>query len=653
MRWRLPVPFVIAVAVATPAVLAASAGATAWTTYRHDAARSGMDPDSTSPVTPSQAWQTAQLDGEVYGQPLVYGSRVYVATENDTVDELDATSGAVLWSTHLATPESSTVAPCGDIKPLIGITSTPVIDTAASRIYAVGAVSAADGVHHELFALDLSSGQPIAGFPIVVDPPYPSGGAAVNQLQRVGLALDGGRILIGYGGNSGDCATYWGWLVSAPADGQGGLSFFQVDADFGKGAIWASGNAPAVDAGGNVFVATGNGSNNSSSDPEYSESVVKLDAFASPLDWWAPPNWQSLDASDADLGSSMPTLLPGGHVFQSGKDRNGYLLNGADLGHIGSAPVEAAGFCPSGSRGGSVYDPTDSTIYISCLSGLKAMSFGLGSPPSLAPKPGFLAPAGATGLPLIAGGLVWVTNYASGTLYGLDPTSGATVSQFPIPEVGGNAVNHFASPSAGGGRLFVGSGDQVTAFTIAQPPPGSTTGQPPPGSTTGQPPPGSTGTTAASGAGSGGPAISRVSISPRRFRPKRAVTLRLTLSEPATVTVGVTQLHHGRLVHRRCSPRAKRGKKCQVRVTFVRLHLKGHVGPNAFKLRLRRRAPGHYTAFIYATDNSGRRSGTILIRFTILPAQSSSTRRSSLRPAGASLMSLATSLGLGTSHPPS
>jgi len=60
---------------------------------------------------------------------------------------------------------------------------------------------------------------------------------------------------------------------------------------------------------------------------------------------------------------------------------------------------------------------------------------------------------------MIAGGLVWVTDYPS-ALYGLDPTTGTTRSQFPIPETGSD-VNHFASPSAGGGRLFVASGDQV------------------------------------------------------------------------------------------------------------------------------------------------------------------------------------------------
>jgi polyvinyl alcohol dehydrogenase (cytochrome) len=465
-----------ALAFALVASVPASAGADvpAWTTYRHDPGRSGIDPDSTSPVPPAQAWRTPALDGEVYGQPLVYGAFVYVATENDTIYELDAETGAVVWSTHLATPEPSSAAPCGDITPSIGITSTPVIDPTTSRIYAVGAVSASGAIHHELFALDLNSGQPVAGFPIMVDPPFPSGGAPVRQLQRPGLALDAGRILVAYGGNDGDCSTYWGWLVSAPTDGSTALDSFQVDANHTEGALWGGGNAPPVDAAGNVFVATGNGNGNSSSNPEYGDSVVKLDASASPLDWWAPPNWQSLDATDADLGSSMPTLLPGGFVLQSGKDGNGYLLNGADLGHVSSPAAQASGFCSGVSDGGSVYDPANSTIYAACAGGLQALSLGSGSPPSLAVKAGFSAPSDATGPPMIAGGLVWVTSYSSGTLYGLDPMSGTTRSRFSIPETGSN-VNHFASPSAAGGRLFVGSGDQVTGYTIAQPPPATVT----------------------------------------------------------------------------------------------------------------------------------------------------------------------------------
>jgi polyvinyl alcohol dehydrogenase (cytochrome) len=626
-RFRLLL--VVAVALVVQAVPAAYAGATApaWTTYRHDAARSGIDPDSVTPVTPSQAWQTPSLDGEVYGQPLVYGSFVYVATENDTVYELDAGSGAVVWARHLATPEPSSAAPCGDISPSIGITGTPVIDPATNRIYAVGAVAVSGAVHHELFALDLSSGQPIAGFPITVDPPFPSGGAAVNQLQRAGLALDGGRILIGYGGNDGDCSTYWGWLVSAPTDGTTGLASFQVDAGAGHmaGAIWAAGNAPPVDAAANVFLATGNGIGNSTPDPQYGDSVVKLSALASPLDWWAPPNWQALDSSDADLGSSMPTLLPGGFLFQSGKDGNGYLLNGAGLGHVTPAVVQTSGFCPGGSFGGSVYEPGTSTIYAACAGGLRALSLGSGSPPSLALKGGFSAPAGATGPPMIAGGLVWATNHSTGTLYGLDPTSGATRSQFPLPE-NGSQVNHFANPSAGGGRLFVGSGDQVTAYTIAQPPPSS----PPP---TTVPPSVKPGTAV--------PRLSRLHVSPHRVsiagrrvggrcvqptrhnkrhkRCRRPVKLEVTyrLSAAATVTLTLERQAAGRKVKRRCVRQTKknhRHARCTRWVAVpVSITLAGKAGANTFTFTGRigghRLRPGSYrlTAAPAAHGHTGAR----------------------------------------------
>jgi outer membrane protein assembly factor BamB len=518
---------VLAAALAVTAV-PAGAALPAWTTYRHDAARSGIDPDSTSPVTPSQTWQTPALDGEVYAQPLAYGSYVYVATENDTIYALNATTGAVAWSSHLATPESSSMAPCGDISPSIGITSTPVIDPSTNRIYAVGALSDgvhASSVHHELFALDLGTGHEASGFPLAVDPPLPSGGAPRNQLQRAGLALDRGRILIGYGGNDGDCNTYWGWLVSAPENGSGGLSSFQADPHYTEGAVWASGNAPTIDASGNVFIATGNGQSTDPSNPDYGDAVVKLNSSASPLDWWAPPNWQSLDRSDGDLGSSMPTLLPGGYLFQSGKDGKGYVLNGAALGHVSSPSAEVS--CGGESFGGSVYDPANWTIYATC-GGLKALTLGAGSPPSIATKPGFAAPSGADGPPMIAAGLVWATSQG-GSLYGIDPATGATKARFAIPEAtapGGSDVNHFASPSAGGGRLFVASGDQVTAFTIAKAPPPT----------------------------HAAPVLSRLRVSPHRVRIGRHhhLTVRVTyrLSSAATVTLTIKRQVRDREGHR-------------------------------------------------------------------------------------------------------
>ena len=318
-------------AACAPALLAAallcsapeaSAAIPAWTTYHHDGARSGIDPDSTTPLPPARLWQTGALDGSVWGEPLLYGSTVYVATENDTIYALDAGTGAVHWEAHLGTPVPSSELECGDISPTVGITSTPVIDPVTNTIYAV--TDAWDGsdpasIHHYLVALDLSTGAMRPNFPLAVDPPFPAGGDAAHQLQRAGLALDNGEVVIGYGGNDGDCGTYWGWLVAAPESGSGPEYHFQVEEAGGHhgGAIWGSGNAPAVDGAGYLYAATGNGYSGGHFDD--SESVLRLEADMRLVEVWAPANWLELDEGDGDLGSSNPVVLPNGLVFQIGK----------------------------------------------------------------------------------------------------------------------------------------------------------------------------------------------------------------------------------------------------------------------------------------------------------------------------------------------
>jgi len=46
----------------------------------------------------------AELDGAVYGQPLVIGNQVIAATENDSVYALSALDGQVVWSVSLGQP---------------------------------------------------------------------------------------------------------------------------------------------------------------------------------------------------------------------------------------------------------------------------------------------------------------------------------------------------------------------------------------------------------------------------------------------------------------------------------------------------------------------------------------------------------------------
>ena len=84
-----------------------------------------------------RAWTSAALDGEIYGEPLVWAGRVYVATENNTVYALSAATGKVAWSAPSGHPGPVGSLPCGDITPTVGITGTPVIDPARSEIFVV------------------------------------------------------------------------------------------------------------------------------------------------------------------------------------------------------------------------------------------------------------------------------------------------------------------------------------------------------------------------------------------------------------------------------------------------------------------------------------------------------------------------------------
>ena len=238
--------------------------------------------------TASRAWTSPALDGEIYGEPLVSAGRVYVATENDTVYALSAATGTVAWSRHLATPVPSSSLPCGDIAPTVGITGTPVIDPARGEIFVVADEVAEGRPAHVLTGLSTSTGQ--VEMTRDVDPP---GADTAALLQRTGLTLAGGRVVFGFGGNDGDCATYRGRVVAVPEAG-GAPAMFTVDAKAGQsqGAVWMGGAAPAVDARGDVWVSVGNGSvYQASRGYDDSDSVLDLSPSMRLLQYFAPAGW--------------------------------------------------------------------------------------------------------------------------------------------------------------------------------------------------------------------------------------------------------------------------------------------------------------------------------------------------------------------------
>jgi polyvinyl alcohol dehydrogenase (cytochrome) len=407
-----------------------------WPVYHRDAARSGYQPDFPAVGGPLAKKWTAKLDGAVYGQPLVVAGHVLAATENDSVYALDANTGAVLWRAHVGTPVALSTLPCGNIGPL-GITGTPAYDAATDSVFAVAEVT---GPHHVLFALNPADGSVRWSRNVDI-----SGDTPITHQQRPALAVANGHVYIGFGGLDGDCGQYKGKVVGVPTNNQGATIAYRVPVRR-EGAVWAP-SGPVIDASGNLYVSTGNGSSTTSFDG--SDSVVELSPDLKLVSRFAPSNWAADNAADLDLGTTSPALVPGGWVFQVGKRGIGYVLRQGSLGGIGGQ-VASASVCRS--FGGLAQN--GNTIYVACQSGVRQVT--IGSNGSIAV--GWSSGVGALESPAVGGGAVWVTNANNGWLYALDAATGKTLASLSL-----GSVPHFASPTLWNGEVLVGTMSGVVA----------------------------------------------------------------------------------------------------------------------------------------------------------------------------------------------
>ena len=228
-------------------------------TQRYDNNRSGANTQEVI-LTPSNVnvnqfgkLFALPVDGQVYAQPLYMQNVtipgqgvhnvVYVATQNDSVYAFDADgqSTTPLWHSSFTsatvTPvPSADIYPPGtaDISPIIGITSTPVIDPAGGTLYVTAKTREPLGSNsctsngsynycYRLHALDITTGAEKFGGPVIISASVPGTGydnvggvitfSALWQLQRAGLLLLNGTVYIGFGSH-GDIDPWHGWLIA-------------------------------------------------------------------------------------------------------------------------------------------------------------------------------------------------------------------------------------------------------------------------------------------------------------------------------------------------------------------------------------------------------------------------------------------------------
>ena len=418
---------------ASPSVRSPTPAASgAWSTYHGDTGRSGH---LSGPAIKGQLhheW-TRNLDGAVYAQPIVVGSLVIAATENNSVYGLRASNGAVVWRRHLTPPVLLSRLPCGNIDPL-GITGTPAYDAKTGDVFVVTETT---GGRHDLRAIDARTGRLQWTRNLdVVDRDRSA------QQQRSAVLVAHGDVYVAFGGLFGDCGNYIGYVTRVATNGRGPVDHYAVPSGREAG-IWAP-PGPVAERTGDLLVAVGNGSGTGGSF-DGSDSVVRLSSDLKRKDFFAPSTWAADNASDLDLGSSSPVLV-GKHIVIAGKRGTVYLLP-STLGGIGGQTATLDGCSAYGGAAA-----TAAAAILPCSAGIRRLDIN-GAHMRWAWQV-----RGVTGSPLIVADTVYALSTQDGDLCVVDLQSGHVQARVHVGD-----VTRFATPAPIDGGLVVGTTAGVVA----------------------------------------------------------------------------------------------------------------------------------------------------------------------------------------------
>ncbi|MGB6962850.1 MAG: fibronectin type III domain-containing protein [Candidatus Acidiferrum sp.] len=487
------------------------------------------------------------VDGEVYAQPLwvpnlaINGGThnvIFAATQNDSVYAFDADAKPCVqyWKkSFLGTgvtpvPPSDTGEP-SDINTMIGITGTPVVDTVGMTLYVVAKTKEGSSYHQRLHALNLSNGSDrvtalditdAITVPGISDTGDSSAGCTstpgnvpfcpLRENQRPGLALANGLVYVAWASH-GDVPNYHGWVMSFNPSTLAVQNVYNVSPNATgnsgrESGIWMSGGAPAVDASGNLYVLTGNGTFDADSttapNDDYGDSFLRLSSSLSVLDWFTPTDESNLEANDLDLGSGgavvlvdLPATSPVQHLMVGGGKGSGfagevYVLNRDSMGHFNSSSDNVVQEFTLGSGIFSTGAFWQNTLYIAGV-GLPLEAFVLNPASSqFNTTPGSQSshsfgfpgttPAVSSGNNASGTGIVWALDTNSTTAANASGAAGpAVLFAYDATNIGtllfssdtasgsanaaGNAVK-FCVPTVANGKVYVGTKTEITVFGL-------------------------------------------------------------------------------------------------------------------------------------------------------------------------------------------
>ncbi len=423
-----------------------------WTRFNVDAQRSGVFAPATGIAASDLAALTRQqvtLDGTVDASPIYLHNveiggaahdAFFVTTTYGKTLAIDANDGSILWR---YTPSSySQVAGSARIT-----TATPVADPGRAAIYA----ASPDGNIEKLNVVD---GSVAWSTPITTLPSREKIASALNFSNGHVLATTGGYIgdappyqghLVVLDGATGKLLTVWNSLCS----NQTALLNPSSCAQSGS-AIWGRSGAVVDSATGNIYMATGNALWDGATN--WGDATLALDPTATQLVAnYTPSNTETLNQTDADVGSTSPAILDATHVLQGGKDATLRVIDlQADAGstaHRGGE-LQSVG-TPSGSQlftEPAVWRSSGGTwVFAADNGGTAAWTYASGA---LTKK--WSNSHGGTS-PIVAGGLLFVYD-PGGALRVYEPTTGNLVGQLAAGR------GHWNSPIVADGRIALPEG---------------------------------------------------------------------------------------------------------------------------------------------------------------------------------------------------
>jgi len=471
-------------------------------TYHNDLSRDGVNSQEYALNTTNVNSTTfgkvfgCAIDAAAYAQPLWVASVqnigggthnvLIAASQHDTVYAFDADASPchTKWSKSLlASGETwGTSGDVGstDITPDIGIVGTPVIDPSTSTLYVVSKSKLGSTFHQRLHALNLADGSEKFSGPKEIT--FTSGNLTFNPLtqnDRAGLALVNGVVYIAYASH-GDNPTYYGWVVGYNASTLAQVSLFNDDPTGSFGGIWMSGGAPAADSTNNLYVITGNGVFNGTT--EFGDSFLRLATSSgiSVSSFFSPSNQSNLNATDGDLGAGGAAILvdlptgPNNHLLiGGGKDGNLYLLNRDNLGGNTSNNSGAVQVLPLGKSIFSTAAFWQNTMYIGPVqSPLRAYTLNpagpsFGTTPSSQGSVAFGFPGATPSISAqgTSNGIVWaIENNNKAVLHAYDATNLAT----ELWNSGGTAglPVKFTVPTIANGKVYIGTATEISVFGL-------------------------------------------------------------------------------------------------------------------------------------------------------------------------------------------